>query len=103
MSKPKIQFFSQHVVVPDHVLIQELDGESVILELDSENYYGLDDIGTRMWQLLCDAGTIQEAFDTLLLEFDVEPQLLQRDLQDLISQLAAKGLLQLDSDHSREK
>ena len=89
--------FSQRVTVPDDVLMRELDGESVILDLASENYYGLDDIGTRMWQLLISSGTVQEAYDTLLLEYDVEPQRLQEDMQELITQLRANGLLRLET------
>jgi hypothetical protein len=44
------QFVSQHVSVPDDVLMRELDGESIILDLATKNYYGLDDVGARMWQ-----------------------------------------------------
>jgi hypothetical protein len=93
-------FFSQHVSVPDDVLMRELDGESVILDLASENYYGLDDIGTRMWQALSSSDTIQEACDALLLEYDVEPHRLQQDMQELVTQLVASGLLQLEADQA---
>ena len=94
------QFFSQHISVPDDVLIRELGGESIILYLATEHYYGLDDIGTRMWQALSSSDTIQEAYDTLLLEYDVEPQRLQRDLQELVTQLVASSLLQIEADQA---
>ena len=92
------QLFSQRVSVPDDVLMRDLDGESVILDLASENYYGLDEIGTRMWQVLSSSQTIQGAYDTLLLEYDVEPQQLRQDMQDLITQLVSNGLLRLVTD-----
>ena len=92
------KLFSQRVSVPDDVLMRELDGESVILDLASENYYGLDDIGTRMWQLLISSSTVQEAYDSLLLEYDVEPKRLQQDMQELITQLVESGLLRLEMD-----
>ena len=92
------QLFSQRVSVPDDVLMRDLDGESVILDLASENYYGLDEIGTRMWQVLSSSQTIQGAYDTLLLEYDVEPQQLRQDMQDLITQLVSNGLLRLETD-----
>ena len=95
------ELFSQHVSIPDNVLMRELDGESVILDLSSENYYGLDDIGTRMWQLLISSSTVQEAYDTLLLEYDVEPQRLQQDMQELVTQLVAKGLLRIQMDQEK--
>ena len=91
------ELFSQRVSVPDDVLMRELDGESVILDLASENYYGLDDIGTRIWQLLNSSNTVQKAYDSLLLEYDVEPKRLQQDMQELIAQLVAKDLLRIET------
>lgn len=88
------EFLPPSVSVPDHVLMRELDGESVILNLESENYFGLDDIGTRMWQLLANAGSVQNAFDSLLLEYDAEPEQLAGDLQELVSELIKLGLLE---------
>ena len=93
---------SQRVSVPDNILMRELDGESVILDLDSENYFGLDDIGTRMWQLLASSGSIQEAYNTLLLEYDVEPQQLQQDMEELVNKLVANELLRIDADQAAE-
>ena len=95
------ELFSQRVSVPDDVLMRELDGESVILDLASENYYGLDEIGTRIWQVLSSSRTVQEAYDTLLLEYDVEPQQLQQDMQELVTQLVAKGLLRIEMDQEK--
>ncbi len=74
--------------------MRELDGESVILNLASENYFGLDDIGTRMWQLLENLGSVQNSFDSLLLEYDAEPEQLALDLQALVSELIKLGLLE---------
>ena len=74
--------------------MRELDGESVILNLASENYFGLDDIGTRMWQLLENLGSVQNSFDSLLLEYDAEPEQLALDLQTLVSELIKLGLLE---------
>lgn len=87
--------FSKQVFVIDDVLVRELDGESVILDLSNENYFGLDEIGTRMWQTLVDAPTIQVAYDTLLKEYDVSPEQLRKDMEELISQLVDNGLLEL--------
>ena len=50
---------------PD-VLVQEVDRECVILDLDSQQFYGLDDVGTRMWQALTTAPSIEGAIDELL-------------------------------------
>jgi hypothetical protein len=94
------QFLMQQVSIPDNVLMRELDGESVILDLASEKYFGLDEIGTRMWQVLAGTDTVQEAYDILLLEYDVEPQQLLQDLQELVEELVGSDLLRLESGQS---
>ncbi len=87
--------FDSKLSAPDGVLFRQLKGESVLLNLDSETYFGLDEVGTRMWTLLTSAPTIQAAYDTLLAEYDVAADLLRRDLETLIGQLLEQGLLEL--------
>jgi len=86
----------QSVSVPENVLFRELDGESVILSLESDAYFGLDDVGTRMWQQLTSQPTIQDAYDALLKEYDVEPDVLRADVAKLVTELVAAGLLALN-------
>ena len=57
--------FTDRVVVPDGVLISQLQEESVILNLDSERYYGLDDVGTRFLTVLTTSESIQAAHEKL--------------------------------------
>lgn len=83
----------RHVRISEDAVFRELDGEAVILQLDSGMYFGLDPVGTRLWQLLAAHGGLRPAFDAALREFDVEPDVLERDLLDLVSQLAEKQLL----------
>ena len=87
--------FKQRVSVPDNVMFRELEGESVILELDSERYFGLDEVGTRMWRLITEAASIGAAFDELVAEYDVEAEVLGKDLSELIDTLLDKGLLSI--------
>src|SRR5260370_2867313 len=81
------------VSVPTHVLVRFLDKESVLLNIETERYFGLDEIGTRMWQLATAASKIEIAFQQLLDEYDVDPGLLRANLTDLLSQLVDNGLL----------
>lgn len=90
-----IDFSQQRVIVPQDVMIRKVADESVILNLQSTQYFGLDDIGTDMWDALTTSATIQAAFETLLDEYDVEPDQLETDLRDLISKLVEQGLLEL--------
>jgi Coenzyme PQQ synthesis protein D (PqqD) len=81
--------------VPAHVLVRQLDKESVLLNLETERYFGLDETGTRMWHLATTAPNLDFAFQELLAEFDVAPDLLRANLSDLLGRLVENGLLEV--------
>jgi hypothetical protein len=85
------------VKIPESVLSQQISGESVLLDMDSEQYFGLDEVGTRIWQLLTEHGRLAEVYAAMLAEFDVEPAVLERDLANLIAALADRGLVQIEA------
>src|SRR6059058_5269508 len=87
--------FSDRAGAPAHVLVRLLDQESVLLNLETEQYFGLDETGTRMWQLVTGAPNIDAAYQELLAEFDVEPELLRSNLTELLTRLVDSGLLQV--------
>jgi predicted component of type VI protein secretion system len=87
--------FDARTRVPEGVLFRELEAESVILSLDSETYFGLDEVGTRFWTVLTAAPSIQAAFETLCGEYDVAPEQLRRDLEELLGELVARKLLEI--------
>ena len=87
--------FTERATAPAHVLVRFLDRESVLLNLETEQYFGLDETGTRMWQLVTDSPNIDTAYQGLLAEFDVEPELLRSNLTELLGQLVENGLLQV--------
>lgn len=79
---------------PDTVIHNTFDdGESVLLHLGTETYFGLNPVGTRMWLILTQADSIEQACQLLLAEFEVEPDVLRRDLDALIDQLLQHRLL----------
>jgi coenzyme PQQ synthesis protein D (PqqD) len=86
---------TMRAVVPAHVLIRHLDGESVLLNLESERYFGLDATGTRMWELLTSQPCIAVALEKLQEEYEVEPAVLRSHLTQLLSGLVENGLLQV--------
>jgi coenzyme PQQ synthesis protein D (PqqD) len=90
--------FAARVSVSPDVLISEVGGESVLLNLKSERYFGLDDIGTQMWKTLMASDSIQAAYETLLAEYDVEASQLREDLDDLIQELMEQGLVEVGSE-----
>ena len=85
--------FSDRVRIPDAVLISRLQEESVILNLDSERYYGLDDVGTRMLSVLSTSESIEAAYESLRDEYDVDGQVLRQDLLALVENLLQKGVV----------
>lgn len=87
--------FTNRAVTPAHVLVRILDRESVLLNLETEQYFGLDGTGTRMWQLVTASANIEAAYQELIAEFDVEPELLRSHLMELLTRLVEGGLLQV--------
>ncbi len=83
------------VKIPDQVTYREISGEVVLLNLESGKYYGLDDVGARMYILLAELGSLEAAFQTLLAEYEVESGMLERDLIALVDDLAKQGLLNI--------
>ena len=87
--------FSDRVTVPDDVLVSRLQEESVILNLDSERYYGLDDVGTRVLSALTNSDSIEAAYQSLLAEYDVDENVLRQDLLALVESLVQQGIVKI--------
>ena len=69
--------------------------EAVLLNLNTELYLGLDPVGTRMWNALTASDSIQSAYDSLLSEYEVQPDQLRIDVEELIGQLIEQGLVEI--------
>lgn len=83
--------------IPDDVVFRVLGDEAVILNVATGIYFGLDSIGTRMWQLISEHGSMDKAVETLVAEFEVEEGRLRHDFVFLIQQLKEKGLITDDT------
>lgn len=81
------------VRISDDTVYRELDGEAVLLQLDAGIYYGLDEVGTRLWHLMIEHRQLLRVADAAVAEFDVGRDDLQHDLLDLAAQLVARRLL----------
>ena len=79
--------------IPDEVIFRELDGEAVVLNLDTGIYFGLDAVGTRIWRLLVERKPLKAVLETLIDEYEAPPDRLQRDLLAFVQRLDDKGLL----------
>jgi len=76
-----------------HVFAEEIQGETVLLDLQGEAYYSLNAVGTRIWQLLQQAVTEADLIETLQQEFEIDPATLRADVRELLGKLEAAGLV----------
>lgn len=81
------------IAVSTDVVAREVGEETMLLNLASGTYFGLDPVGGRFWQLLEEGKSATEARDALLQQYDVAPEELDRDLEKLLADLAAHGLV----------
>ncbi|MGE0448389.1 MAG: PqqD family protein [Vicinamibacterales bacterium] len=82
--------------VSQNTLHRELQGETVLLGLSAGEYYGLDEIGTRVWQLIVEKGDVAGVEAAMLEEFDVDRAVLSEDINRLVDDLIAKHLIEVD-------
>lgn len=90
-----IDIWSATVRITPDVLHQELGGETVLLNLANENYFGLDEVGTRVWQVLGETRNANDVVTRLIEEYDVPTEQLRADVERLITELASAGLVSL--------
>lgn len=89
---------STRLQIPDGIVHRDLEGELVLLNLNTGVYFGLDPVGTRIWHLLQNQHSLQQVLNTLLLEYEVTDAQCGQDLLDLITQLLSKGLVRVSHD-----
>lgn len=86
------------ISTPDGVLFRVIAGEAVVLNLNSESYFGLDEVGTRLWAALTESPSIEAAHRALLEEFEVDADVLRADLDAFVAKLMQAGLVAVEDD-----
>ncbi len=82
--------------VPDHVVYRSFPGETVLLNLTTGTYHGLNATAGRMLEELERASSIGDAAARLAVEFAQPPALVERDLRALCGELLERGLLRVE-------
>lgn len=78
----------------DDVVSRDVGGEMVLLDLASGTYFGLDPVGSCVWNALSDAGaTLDELVDLVEATFDAPRARIEEDLTRLLGQLTEKQLV----------
>ena len=84
---------NQKLTISENTLSQELQGEIVILNMESESYYSLNPVGSKVWQLLTSKETVKRAIEQLLQIYLVDESTLRRDVTLLAEELVQEELL----------
>lgn len=79
--------------IADDVLFQTVADEAVLLNMADNHYYGLDDVATRMWQLLGEHGAEDAVIQAMLKEYDIDEATLRQDFAALVAELERRGLI----------
>lgn len=77
----------------DAVMYAELDGEAVLLNIETGVYFGLDPLGTQIWQSLAEGVDPDEIIERLLDEYEVERSRVQADVRAFLENLQRNGLI----------
>ena len=88
---------SPRIALGPGVLSRELDGEAVLLSLEAGQYFGLDEIGTRVWVLLLEHGELEPVVQAVVGEYDVTEAQFRADLDRFVDQMIANGLLRWET------
>jgi ornithine carbamoyltransferase len=87
---------NQKVTFADTVFAQEVDGEMVLLDMQSENYFGLDEVGTVIWQAMQEQRCLKDILLVLMEQYDVKEDILEKDLLTFTHALVENGLIEVD-------
>ena len=93
---PHISEDTRVVAAPERQLSTELGGEVVILDIDKGEYFGLANVGTLIWNMLQTPRRVSEIVDRIVTDYDVRRDTAEEDLQALLADLAARGLIDVD-------
>jgi hypothetical protein len=88
---------NSNVQVPSSVLFSNVDGEGVLLNTDTGLYFGLNDVGARIWSMLEQRSPLTAVQERLVDEYEVESEQAWHDLESFIEEMLVEGLVKLDT------
>jgi hypothetical protein len=83
------------LLIPAYVSFTIVDEDAVLLNTRSNQYFALEEVGARLWTLLKDGKRLNDAHQSLLAEYEVEPAELERDILELVTHMLENGLVEL--------
>ena len=85
------------IIFSETVFAQEVDGETVLLDMDSENYFGLDEVGTVIWQAMQENTNLKDVLAVLVEQYDEKEDILEKDLLAFTASLEESGLVKVET------
>ena len=84
------------VRIPSSTLYRDLAGEAVLLQIDTGEYFGLDEVGNRIWQLIVEVGDLDGVRERMIAEYDVDANELSADLDRLLADMVERKLVEVE-------
>jgi len=79
--------------IPAQVMSRLVDDETVLLDLESGMYFGLDGVGKRIWESVADGKSLSDIAAIISAEYEVEEEQALKDVIEFASNLVERGLL----------
>ncbi len=80
--------------IPPQVMSRLVDDDTVLLDLESGMYFGLDGVGKRIWDSVAEGCSIGEIAAIITAEYEVEEARAQADVIEFTGDLVTRGLLE---------
>ena len=87
----------QKINIADTVFAQEIDNEMVLLDTESEEYFGLDETAAVIWQHLGENESLRDVYASMVETYEVEPAQLENDIVTFVQKLVDAGLVQVQA------
>lgn len=81
--------------IPAHVSFSVVGQDAFLLNARTNKYFALQEVGTRLWELLKDGQTLRESYQAILGEYEVDPAQLEQDLLELLDHLLENDLVEI--------
>lgn len=91
------QILPKKIKISENVLFQEIDNEYILLNMKTELYFGLNDIGARVWQIISQEGTTDTLIEKIMAEYEVSADVLKADISELLNELSKEQLISIEA------
>lgn len=83
------------VAQAEELVAADMDGETVMMRIESGKYFGLDSVGSRIWSLIAEPRRVSQVIDKLLGEYEVERRQCREETMEFLHHLIAEGLVKI--------